>query len=131
MTLQNLGEAAARLPGEWHLDAEAADAVEEPAPEPQADPRPPLRVVEVPEPETPPWPARIAEAMLFGGGAPLTPAAACAAIRNFTPGQFQTAVDTLNRTYRAQRRPYQIQARDGGFVFTILPAYRPLRERLF
>jgi segregation and condensation protein B len=40
-------------------------------------------------------------------------------------------VDLLNRRYRAQRRPYAIEARDGGFVLALLPGYRAVRERVF
>lgn len=133
LSLRNLGAAAARLRGEWQLDAEAVDDVPEPPVEPpQPVPTSPrLRLFESTDSdETPPPPERIIEAMLFVGGPPLTSANACAAIRSFTPGQFQIAIDTLNRKYRAQRRPYLIQPRDGGYAITILPAFRSLRERL-
>jgi len=151
--LRKLSAAAvARLQGDWQVDAEADLETPEAsveAPVPVAMPVP----VEVPAPiearpvqsrprlrlmpsveessESPPALERIVEAMLFVGGAPLTAAGACMAIRNFTPAQFQLAIDTLNRSYRAQRRPYQILHRDGGFALSLLPAYRPLRERLF
>ena len=138
ITLESLGAAAANLGGEWHLDAEVPPEVFEPVPEPEPEPAPtPVRrsrprlfeTREQPGVEPPPL-ERIVEAMLFLGGPPLTPTQACAAIRNFTPTQFQAAIDDLNRKYRAQRRPYLIQPRDGGFVLAILPAYRSLRERL-
>ena len=35
------------------------------------------------------------------------------------------------RQYRRQRRPYSIHAREDGFVLTIQPSFRGLRERLF
>jgi segregation and condensation protein B len=136
LSLRNLGAAAARLRGEWQLDAEAVEVV--PEPEPPAEPPPPvpagprLRLFESTDSdETPPPPERIIEAMLFVGGPPLTAANACAAIRSFTPGQFQIAIDTLNRKYRSQRRPYLIQPRDGGYAITILPAFRSMREKLY
>jgi segregation and condensation protein B len=69
--------------------------------------------------------------MLFVGGHPLTAAVACAAVRGLKPEAFAAAVDSLNRRYRAQHRPYAIQPRDGGFVLAVLPVHRGLRERLF
>jgi segregation and condensation protein B len=69
--------------------------------------------------------------MLFVGGHPLAASVACAAIRGLTPERFQTAIDTLNKRYREQWRPYTIESRDDGFVLVIRPAYRNLRERLF
>jgi segregation and condensation protein B len=69
--------------------------------------------------------------MLFVGGHPLTPEAVCAAVRGLTPESFASAIDTLTRRYRQQRRPYSILPRDDGFVLAILPRYRGLRERLF
>jgi segregation and condensation protein B len=135
-TPRELGQAAAsHLGGDWQLDADVPPAA---AAEPEL-PAPPNRGVDTPrsprspapEPPPPPSPAQIVEAMLFVGGHPLTPATACAAVRGLTPEAFQTAVDTLNRRYRAQNRPYLIQPRDGGYVLGVLPAYRGLRERLF
>src|SRR5205823_4649573 len=84
-----------------------------------------------PEPDIPPSPEQLIEAMLFVGGHPLTPAVACSAVRGLTPEQFLVAVDALNRQYRQQRRPYSIHARDDGFVLAVLPSFRGLRERLF
>jgi segregation and condensation protein B len=126
-----LGQAAAsHLGGDWQLDADAQ-------PEAPAEPPPPAPTkhqtpnTKHPPPAPPPAPEQIVEAMLFVGGHPLTPATACAAVRGLTPEAFQTAVDTLNRRYRSQNRPYLVQPRDGGYVLAVLPAYRGLRERLF
>jgi segregation and condensation protein B len=69
--------------------------------------------------------------MLFVGGHPLTTAVACTAVRGLTPERFLIAVDALTRQYRRQRRPYAIHAREDGFVLTVLPSFRTLRERLF
>jgi segregation and condensation protein B len=69
--------------------------------------------------------------MLFVGGPPLAAEVVCTAIRGLTPERFQAAIDVLNRRYREQWRPYTIEARDDGFVLTVRPAYRPMRERLF
>lgn len=130
--------AAAHLGGIWQLDV-----WEEPPPEPQtleavAEPpegdtggvRPPTRAE--PEPETlPPSPEQLVEAMLFVGGAPLAADVACAAVRGLSAERFRAAIDALNRRYRAQWRPYAIEARGNGFVLAVRPAFRPLRERLF
>lgn len=129
-----LGQAAAaQLGGQaWELDAEIAEPVVEEA---VAPPPEPLKLVPKAEPvapaEPPPQPEQIVEAMLFVGGHPLTPTAACSAIRGLTVDRFQEAIDSLNRRYRRQGRPYTIQPRDDGYTLAILPPFRPLRERLF
>jgi segregation and condensation protein B len=130
------------LSGEWMLDAEpgADDLVTLPFPD-QSEPAEP----EPPQPthttggllqhtestETPPSPEQLVEAMLFVGGHPLTPEAACSAIRGLTAERFLAAIDTLNRRYRQQRRPYAVHPRAPGFVLALLPGHRALRERLF
>lgn len=78
----------------------------------------------------PPLP-RIVEALLFVGGAPLSAERACETIRGLTPGQFRQALDTLNRDYRLQGRPYRIQPRDHGYELVVQPRYRAVQERLF
>jgi segregation and condensation protein B len=83
------------------------------------------------EEETPPSPEQIIEAMLFVGGHPLTADAVCSAVRGLTHEGFVSCIDSLTRRYRQQRRPYAILPRDTGFVLSITPAYRGLRERLF
>jgi segregation and condensation protein B len=85
-----------------------------------------------PQPEAPPpSPEQIVEALLFVGGHPLTAELARSAVRGLTAERFHEAIDALNRRYRAQRRPYAIEPREGGFVLAVLPAYRRLREKLF
>jgi segregation and condensation protein B len=96
-----------------------------------ADPNPPEFRRANQEPDAPPTPEQLIEAMLFVGGHPLTPAVACAAIRGLTAERFLVAIDSLTRRYRRQRRPYAIQAREEGFVLAVLPSFRALRERLF
>jgi segregation and condensation protein B len=137
-TSLELGQAAAaRLKGDWQLEADAApEVVEEPPAEAPPPPAAPFRprlfsTTESINAEPPPPPVQVVEALLFVGGPPLTADAACAAIRGLTPEQFQHAVEELGRTYRRQRRPYQIQNQSGGHVLTVLPAYRGFRERLF
>jgi segregation and condensation protein B len=128
--------AAARLGGEWQLDAEAPGEPGEPIPEPEpaGHPSPGSRpgLARKPDTETvPPSPEQIVEAMLFVGGPPLTAAVACSAVRGLTAEQFLAAVEVLNRRYRVQNRPYTVQPRDGGFALVVRPSVRDLRERLF
>jgi segregation and condensation protein B len=79
----------------------------------------------------PPPLGRILEAMLFLGGAPLTAARASEVVRGLTETAFHEAIATLNRDYRQQGRPYQIEARDGGHTLTLRPRFRPVMERLY
>jgi segregation and condensation protein B len=79
----------------------------------------------------PPSPVRIVEALLFVGGAPLTPAQAGDIVRGLTPEQFVQAIDALNRDYRRQGRPYVILAQEHGYVLTLRPNYRSVVEKLY
>jgi segregation and condensation protein B len=137
-----LGQAAAsQLGGEWHLDADDPGETGKESPPKELPPTPPnpgprrpfpRLASQDPEPDAvPPSPEQIVEAMLFVGGHPLTPPVACTAVRGLTAEGFQAAVDSLNRRYRSQNRPYAIQRRDEGFVLALLPTHRGLRERLF
>jgi segregation and condensation protein B len=80
--------------------------------------------------QPPPSLARILEAMLFVGGAPLTAVRACEAVRGLTPEEFQQAVDALGRAYRSQGRPYTIQLQGGGYVLQLRPRFAFVREKL-
>jgi segregation and condensation protein B len=121
------------LAGTWHLDAEPAEEVGEVSiPETEtAGPTASARPMVQPRTEVPPSPEQIIEAMLFIGGHPLDAQTACSAVRGLTPDRFHAAIDALTRRYRIQQRPYTIQTREEGFVLTILPVYRGLREKLF
>ncbi|HEV3144693.1 MAG TPA: SMC-Scp complex subunit ScpB [Gemmataceae bacterium] len=79
---------------------------------------------------SPPPVMRIIEALLFVGGAPLTAARAKEIIRNLPEDQFLAAIDSLNRDYRRQARPYVIQMTEEGFVLRLKPQFRVVRERL-
>jgi segregation and condensation protein B len=82
-------------------------------------------------PDLPPPLERVIEALLFIGGAPLTPEIARAAVRGMTPGQLSETVDLLNREYRYQGRPYSIQPQEHGYVLTLRPRFRSVIERLY
>jgi segregation and condensation protein B len=79
---------------------------------------------------SPPPLERIVEALLFVGGAPLSSAGACEAVRGLTPEQFTQAIATLNSAYRQQGRPYRIQAGAQGYELVLRPAFRWVAERL-
>ncbi len=80
--------------------------------------------------EPPPLP-RIVEALLFVGGAPLSAARACEAVRGLTPERLAEIIDELNRDYRQQGRPYRIQASGPGYELALLPRFRSIRTRLY
>ncbi len=83
------------------------------------------------EEAVPPPLVRIVEALLFVGGAPLSPERACAAVRGLTREQLVQLIDGLNRDYRQQGRPYRILHRDHGYELALLPRFRPVLDRLF
>jgi segregation and condensation protein B len=82
-------------------------------------------------PDAPPPPVRIVEALLFVGGPPLTAARAGEVVRGLGPEQFAEIVETLNREYRRQDRPYAVQPQGDGFVLALRPRFRAVREKLF
>jgi segregation and condensation protein B len=79
----------------------------------------------------PPPLARIVEALLFVGGEPLTAARACETIRGLTEAQLAEAVEALNAGYRAQGRPYLIQAQAQGYVMQLRPRFKAVLEKLY
>src|SRR5207244_3290827 len=78
----------------------------------------------------PPSPMRILEALLFVGGSPLTAQRAGEIVRGFSAEQFTESIDTLNRAYRRQNRPYAIVAQDNGYVLKLRPKYNGMFEKL-
>ena len=137
-TARQLGESYAALVGgqDWQVDevpaalpvAEAEPAADAPAGE---VPGPPPFAEPVNEPTVPPTPVQIVEALLFVGGPPLTAAHAADAIRGLTPEQFRECIDTLNRVYRAQVRPYSVVPERGGYVLRVNRRYAAVREKLY
>jgi segregation and condensation protein B len=142
---RQLGESYAALvgTGEWQVDSvsevresgeprasatggsrtQVADTPGSPVLPPFAEP--------VNEPTIPPTPIQIIEALLFVGGPPLTADQAAEAIRGLTSDQFRECIDTLNRVYRSQNRPYAIVHAPTGFVLRVSRKYAAVRERLF
>jgi segregation and condensation protein B len=83
------------------------------------------------QPGAPPPLLRIVEALLFVGGAPLTPARACETVRGLSEAQFVESVAALNAEYRDQGRPYLVQAQADGYVMALRPRFRPVLEKLY
>ncbi len=79
----------------------------------------------------PPPLVRIVEALLFIGGAPLTPERAAEAVRGLTAEQLAPLIDGMNRDYRQQGRPYRVHFRGSGYEMALLPRFRPVLDRLY
>ena len=79
----------------------------------------------------PPPVRRILEALLFVGGPPLTLARAIEAINGLTVAQFTQAIDSLNRDYRSQGRPYSIRAQDQGYSLVLKRNFQPVVDKLY
>lgn len=77
----------------------------------------------------PPLPALV-EAMLFVGGAPLTATRAAEVVRGLTPEILAQTIDQLNKTYRAEARPYRIVQVDQGYELKLSGRYRGVIDRL-
>ncbi len=80
---------------------------------------------------TPPPLVRVIEAILFLGGPALTFDRAAAAVRGLTAAPFTQVLDTLNRDYRRQRRPYAVRVQDGGYVLALRPRFEPVLEKIY
>jgi segregation and condensation protein B len=151
-TPRELGESMAAQLGnqEWELDAEdlltAANSSATPENANTAEPgqleQPELhdsdsQAQTVPlaeaavEPEIPPTPLQIIEAMLFIGGQPLKAEKACEIVRGLGVEQFRESIDVLNRVYRLQNRPYFVAASEQGYSMAVRPRYRSIREKIF
>jgi segregation and condensation protein B len=133
---RQLGESYAALvgTGEWQVDVvpEAVPAEPPVADDAPALPAPPPPFAEpVNDPTFPPTPIQIIEALLFVGGPAVTAEQAAEAIRGLTADQFRECVDTLNRVYRSQNRPYSVVHGPAGYVLRVGRKYAAVRERLY
>jgi segregation and condensation protein B len=141
VTARQLGESYAALVGgqDWQLDevpealpiAEALNGEFTATPAPEAVPQPPPFAEPVNDATVPPTPLQIVEALLFVGGPPLKPEHAGDAVRGLSPEQLRDCVDTLNRIYRAQNRPYAIVHAPGGYVLRVKARYAAIRDKLY
>ncbi len=74
----------------------------------------------------------IIEAVLFVGGTPLTTKKLCGILRgDFTADAVDQVIDSLNRRYADENRPYLIQLGEGGYRLTLAPEYESVRNRVF
>ena len=146
---RQLGESYAAFvgTGEWQVDAvpealplsesgESATGVEPPESQTPVvhapgSPRKPPLAEPVNEPTVPPSPVQIVEALLFVGGPSLTPEHAAEAVRGLSSDQFRECIDTLNRVYRSQNRPYAVVHGPTGYVLRVGKKYAAVRERLY
>jgi segregation and condensation protein B len=130
---EELGRSYAALLGEqgWELDVPRLDEASVPPAEPAAAGLPTAPGPPETAESAPPPPLRILEAMLFLGGAPLTVERACEVLRGLTPAQLTQAIDSLNRSYRQQNRPYLIECQEKGYTLVLRPRFRPVVERLY
>jgi segregation and condensation protein B len=115
----------------WELDVavDLSGASGEQAADPPttADLPPPTLV----ESSAPPPLHRLVEAMLFVGGPPLTAAKACEIIRDLSPEQFTAIVESLERDYRRQGRPYTIRQQEHGYELVLLSRYQRIHDKLY
>jgi segregation and condensation protein B len=86
---------------------------------------------EVLQAHSPPPVLRIVEALLFVGGAPLTPHRAEEIVRGLTAEQFTQTLDALSLEYRQQGRPYMIEQQGQGFVLTLKPRFRAIVDKIY
>jgi len=118
----------------WEVDQPElleVDALPPEPPPPEPPPPPPAVSLAPPKDDEPPPPLlRILEAMLFIGGDPLTLTQMCDVIHGLTPDDCREAIETLNRTYRAQGRPYSIVLNEQGYLLNLRPRFASVRERL-
>ena len=141
---RQLGESYAALvgAGDWQVDVvpEAVPAGDPPVTEagdapaanaPGSPKAPPPFAEPVNDPTIPPTPVQIIEALLFVGGPALTAEQAAEAIRGLSADQFRECVDTLNRVYRSQNRPYAVVHGPTGYVLRVGRKYAAVRERLY
>jgi segregation and condensation protein B len=102
----------------WELEVSDGPDGSSPAPESEAAAPPPSVV-------------QIVEALLFVGGGALALDRARAAVRGLTEAQFAEAIDSLNRRYRSQGRPYAIQRKEQGYVMTLRPRFHSVIDFLY
>ncbi len=79
-------------------------------------------------------PQTVLEAMLFMGdpeNRPLTPLVAAELMRGVMPEEVHSLVRELNVKYDAQRTPWTVVMRDGGYVMQLREEFLPVRELFY
>jgi segregation and condensation protein B len=122
----------------WEVDApmelvpdDEAEVLAPPVDVPPAPKPTPLGKKSTEPDDAPPSLSNLVASLLFVGGEPLTATAATATIRGLTATGFEEQIELLNRTYRAQNRPYTIVPRGEGYVLQVKVQFHSLRERLY
>ena len=83
-----------------------------------------------PEPST--TPEQIVEACLFVGGQPLTSKRLLTVLRSDADAALiERIVDSLNRRYAAENRPYEIRLTEGGYRLTLHEDYERIRAKVY
>lgn len=87
---------------------------------------------EVAEPAPLLSPQQVIEACLFVGGVSLTSARLAGLLRgDYTPGFVEETIETLNRQYANEARPYSIQLGEGGYRFALNDEFERLRHKIY
>ncbi|QDT55346.1 hypothetical protein Pan44_33890 [Caulifigura coniformis] len=118
----------AELLSEIAIDAVSDEVSLEPVAEEQ--PVEPEVPVEAPsEPALDVDTAQVLEALLFVGGAALSPRR-LADVVNTSVDEVEARIDELNRRYRGERRPYFIELEDGHYRLAIESEFEAVRSRV-
>lgn len=80
----------------------------------------------------PPTPRQIIEACLFVGGTALTSKKLSGILRGEFDSEFvDREIDSLNRQYAAERRPYEIRLSEGGYRLTLREEFERIRYKVY
>jgi segregation and condensation protein B len=102
----------------------------------KTDPNPPSPAIKVKKAtsvaEIPPTPRQIIEACLFVGGMALTSKRLSGVLRGTFEADFvEREIDTLNRLYAAENRPYEIRMGEGGFRMALREEFERIRNKVY
>lgn len=77
-------------------------------------------------------PEQIVEACLFVGGQPLTAKRLLSVLRSDAEAALvERLIDSLNRRYAAENRPYEIRLAEGGYRLTLHEDYERIRAKVY
>lgn len=76
--------------------------------------------------------AQVIEACLFVGGTGLTAGKLASVLKgDYTPQFVEETIETINRRYRAEGRPYEIRLGEGGYRLVLREEYERLRHKVY
>lgn len=119
------------------VDSEIIATAEEFAPESSPKSEPPSTDLKQPAaeelPESPAiTAAQVIEACLFVGGTGLTAGKLASVLKgDYTPQFVEETIETINRRYRAEGRPYEIRLGEGGYRLVLREEYERLRHKVY